>query len=129
MDTVDQRMLSFVSWYGEIPSEAKRLEDFEARQHAAVWIRRTLGKGIAGTYVIGYQLADHWWTVFFDRTHDWAPEGAENWRIEGYNGTSESWVREYYYWPMERRWRHPLYAEKGDDYGRHPRAKVTPPRA
>ena len=31
MDSIDRRMQSFVHWRGEVPLEAKRLEDFEAR--------------------------------------------------------------------------------------------------
>jgi hypothetical protein len=118
VDAVDQRMQAFVRWYGEVPSEAKLLEDFDAKRHAAVWVRRTVGNGIAGAYVVAYQLGGRWWTLFFDRTSDWAPEGAENWSIEAYSNTSASWIQEYYYWPAEGTWRHPLYVEKGADYGR-----------
>jgi hypothetical protein len=126
VDTVDQRMQAFVTWYGEVPLEAKRLEDFEARRHAHEWVRRTLGKGIAAMYVVGYQLNERWWTLFFDRIEGWAPEGAETWCIEAYNSAGKSWIEEYYYWPAERRWRHPLYVEKGDDYGRHIMAGTIP---
>ena len=96
-----------------------------SRTSRRVWVRRTLGKGIASTYAIGYQLNERWWTLFFDRTDARAPEGAENWCVEAYNDTGRSWAQAYYYWPAERRWRHPLYAEWGDDYGRYPVAATV----
>jgi hypothetical protein len=35
VDSIDHRMHAFVQWRGEVPPEAKRLEDFEAREHTA----------------------------------------------------------------------------------------------
>ena len=34
MDPIDRRMQSFVKWFGEVPVEAKRMHDFEAREHS-----------------------------------------------------------------------------------------------
>ncbi len=85
MDSIDHRMQSFVAWRGEVPSAAERLEDFDARKHAATWIRHNIGKGVAGVYVIGYALEVRWWSYFFERVDRCAPDGAEVWSIEAYN--------------------------------------------
>jgi hypothetical protein len=54
-------MHAFVQWRGEVPPEAKRLEDFEAREHTATWLRFNIGEGIAAGYVIGFQCGEAWW--------------------------------------------------------------------
>jgi hypothetical protein len=46
VDSIDLRMQSFVEWRCEVPLNAKRLEDFDARKHAATWIRHNIGKGV-----------------------------------------------------------------------------------
>jgi len=115
---IDRRMLSFVAWHGEIPAEATRLDEFSARAHAAPWIRRTIGRGVASNDVIGYELAGRWWTLFFERDATSAPEGAEAWWVEAYNHDGKGWANRYCYWPAEHRWRHALHAQHGDDYGR-----------
>jgi hypothetical protein len=115
-------MESFIAWNGEVPPEAKRLEDSDARTHAAPWIRRLIGKGLACTYVIGYALGQCWWTLCFEREkrhENVIPEGAESWRIEAYDHNGISWTSNYYYWPDENRWRHALYQSHGEHYGRH----------
>jgi hypothetical protein len=120
--TIDHRMESFIAWHGEVPPEAKRLEDFEARAHAASWIRRLIGKGIACSYVIGCQLGERWWTFCFERSERAEypiPEGAERWCVEAYKHDGQSWSENYYYWPAGRRWRHVRHAEFGKDFGRH----------
>ena len=120
MDSIDRRMESFVSWYGEVPPDARRIEDFEARKDAASWVRRNIGVGIVHGYVIGYKLYNRWWTVFFERIESPAPEGAEKWHLEGYSHTGLGWTSDYYFWPDLIRWRHELYQRGGDDYGRYP---------
>jgi hypothetical protein len=120
---IDERLRTFVAWNGEVPPEASRIDDAEAREHAATWIRRNLGDGVAGAYVIGYRLGERWWTLFFERTSDIYqpyPEGAERWHIEAYDDNGKSWVNNYYYWPAENRWRHVFYRLRGDDFGRYP---------
>jgi hypothetical protein len=119
MDTIDHRTQSFVAWHGEVPPEAKRVQDFEAREHAAMWIRRNIGKGVAGAHVIGYESGSSWWSLFFDRVDTFAPRGAEVWHVESYSHSGRSWSGRFYYWPAENRWRHVLYQRNGDDYGRH----------
>jgi hypothetical protein len=106
VDSIDQRMQSFVEWRGEVPLSAKRLEDFDARQHAATWIRHNIGKGVAGAYVICYAVEAMWWSYFFARVESCAPEGAEVWSIEAYNHEGSSWIGRFYYWPDVPRWRH-----------------------
>ena len=115
---VDDRLRSFVIWHGEVPVEATRVEDWAARAHTASWIRRTIGKGVAGSYVIGYGLADQWWTFFFDRERRPAPSGAESWYIEAYAHNGKSWTERFFYWPAADRWRHELHQQHGDDHGR-----------
>lgn len=120
--SIDHRMESFIAWHCQVPPEAKRLEDFEARTHGTPWIRRLIGKGLACTYVIGYALGQSWWTLCFERqkpNEDVTPEGAENWCIEAYDHSGITWTGQYYYWPAENRWRHALYQSCGENYGRH----------
>jgi hypothetical protein len=102
-------MQSFVAWRGEVPPEAKPLEDFEARAHAATWVRLNIGKGIAGAYVIGFQCGDTWWSYFFERiSRDEAPDGTESWRVEAYDSRGQSWRNDYLCCPSENRWTGPL---------------------
>lgn len=119
MDSIDERMHAFVAWHGEIPREAKRIEDYRAREHAVNWIRRNIGVGIVHSYVIGYELAERWWTLFAERIDTIAPDGAECWHIEAYNHNGKSWSSRFFYWPALTRWRHIRFLDDGDDYGRH----------
>ena len=105
MDSIDQRMQSFVAWHAQIPPEAKRLEDYEAKGHAAPWLRHHLGRGIVHSYVIGFQLEDRWWTLFFERASDAGMDGSERWWIEAYDHNGKSWSDLYYYLPTQRLWR------------------------
>lgn len=105
MDSIDRRMQSFVQWRAEVPPEAKRLEDFEARGHAAPWLRLNIGDGIAGAYVIGFQCGEAWWSYFFERINaPDVPEGAERWRVESYNSRGQSWIDDFLRWSPENRW-------------------------
>ncbi|MDB6105783.1 MAG: hypothetical protein JWO52_5782 [Gammaproteobacteria bacterium] len=105
MGLIDRRMQSFVQWRAEVPPEAKRLEDFEAREHTAAWLRFNLGEGIAGGYVIGFQCHTAWWSYFFEHIdRDDGPEGAERWVVEAYDSRGGSWTNEYLWWPSENRW-------------------------
>ena len=119
--SVDELMQSFVKWHGEVPPEANRIDDAEAREHAVPWIRRNIGVGIAHSYVIGYQLAVRWWSLFFEHSDSYAsnPQGSQRWHIEAYDHNGRSWVGNYYYWPEQDRWRHVFYELHGEDYGRH----------
>jgi hypothetical protein len=118
LESIDERMLAFVAWHGEVPCSAHRIEDHEARKHAATWIRRNVGER-AVSYIIAYALGDRWWTLFFDRVDSLAPEGAERWHVESYNHDGRSWAGDYYYWPATSRWRHVLHLYHGEGYGRH----------
>jgi len=105
VDSIDRRMQSFVEWYGEVPPDAKRLEDFDAREHAATWLRHNVGKGVAGAYVIAFQRGAAWWSYFFERIDQpGAPEGAERWRIEAYHSHGRSWTDDFMRWVSEDRW-------------------------
>jgi hypothetical protein len=113
VDSIDRRMLSFVTWHGEITPEATRLDELSARTHAVPWLRRTIGRGVAASHVIGYQLGKHWWTLFFERDPVNTPDGAEVWRIEAYDHSGSSWASSYHYWPAEHRWRHASHVHPG----------------
>jgi hypothetical protein len=104
LDPMNQRMQSFVERHGEIPREARRLQDREARNHATPWLRHHLGRGIVSGYVIGYQLGERWWTFFFERTSGAATDGAEQWWVEAYDCNGQSWSGNYYYLLRESRW-------------------------
>jgi hypothetical protein len=111
-------MRSFVAWYGEVPPGAARLEDADARCHAAGWIRRTLGKGVAGSYVIGFEAEDgQWWTLFFDRDVSHVV-GWEVWVVEAYAFDGTSWTNSFVYLPDEDRWLHATNPEPDGDSGR-----------
>ena len=112
MSTIDQRMESFVAHIGEVPPDARRLADFEARQHRAPWVRRVLGKGIC-SYVIGYTLADRWWTYCLERVPSAAPHASEDtlpaenveiWSVEAYDSSGRSWTRTYWYDSWDSHW-------------------------
>ncbi len=98
-------MRSFVKWCGEVPGEARRIEEFEANQHAVTWIRRNVGLGIAYAYVIGFQADTRWWTLFFDRIDEAGAEDLELWKIESYSNAASSWVDYFRYRPSSGRWR------------------------
>ncbi len=97
-------MRSFVKWYGEVPDEARRIEEFEANEHAAPWIRRNVGLGIAYAYVIGFQADTRWWTLFFDRIEEAGGEDLELWKIESYSNAAPSWVAQFRYRPRSGQW-------------------------
>lgn len=105
MDSVDERMLRFVEWHGEIPREARRIEDHEAKTHATPWLRHHLWRGIVKGYVIGFQLEERWWTLIFERDVNSRADGSEQWWIEAYENNGKSWSRQYCYTPEERQWR------------------------
>jgi hypothetical protein len=104
--TVDHRMESFVTVFGDVPPEAHRLDDSEARHHGATWIRRLLGKGIACQYVIAYQHRERWWTFCFEREPDPAveTEADELWTIEAYDSTGRSWCDIFRFDPLASIW-------------------------
>ena len=93
--SVDHRMKSLVACFGDVPAEARRLGDAEAREHGATWVRRLIGKGIAGQYVIAYEHAERWWTFCFEReldpTLDTGTGDAELWTVESYDSEGRSW--------------------------------------
>jgi hypothetical protein len=104
--TVDHRMESFVALFGDVPPEAHRLDDSEARHHGATWIRRLLGKGIACQYVIAYQQGERWWTFCFERFSDPRAEtdDDERWTIEAYDSTGRSWSDIFRFDPPASLW-------------------------
>ena len=126
--SIDALIQSFIAWHGEVPSEASRIDDAAAREHAASWIRRIIGDGVVHSYVIGYQMGERWWTLFFESTTNYQPYpgGAQRWHIEAYDYNGRSWIGNYYYWPHKNRWRHVFYERYGDDYGRHPSSVISP---
>jgi hypothetical protein len=104
--TVDRRMESFVTAFGSVPPEARRLDDAEARDHWATWIRRLLGKGIAGQYVIAYQHEERWWTFCFERELEplLSTEDDEVWTVEAYDSTGQSWCHTFRFDPHFSVW-------------------------
>jgi hypothetical protein len=99
-------MESFATSFGCVPSEARRLEDSAAREHEATWIRRILGKGIAGQYVIGYQLGDRWWTFCFERDVRHIAETGDDelWAVEAYDSLGRSWCDTFRFDPDNALW-------------------------
>lgn len=69
MHSIDERMLAFVAWHGEIPPEAEIIADFRARQDA-IWILRLIS-GRSVDYVVGLALAERWWAL---RGRGWSVE-------------------------------------------------------
>jgi hypothetical protein len=114
--TVDHRMESFVALFGRLPAGAQRLQDFECREHVASWLRRLLGKGIAGNYVIAYVRGDEWWTFCFDRQTSPAdlPDTDEPWLIEAYDSSGQSWSDIFHYVSDSGRWYRPRPSERLD---------------
>jgi hypothetical protein len=108
--TLDERMERFVADFGRVPPEARRLEDFEARNHEATWIRRLLGQGISCNYVIAYAHESQWWTFCFTREQEQRAEAsgqAEVWLVEAYDSTGHSWSDTFAYAPIAGRWYRP----------------------
>jgi hypothetical protein len=103
--TIEQRMQDLVVTFGDVPPGARKLEDYEARQHQDIWIQRLVGEGITCNYVVGYQLNDRWWTFCFDRRED-APEdrNSELWVVEAYDSDGGSWRRTFQYSPTLEKW-------------------------
>jgi hypothetical protein len=101
VNTIDHRMESFIARFGEIPAEARRLSDAEARTHTAPWIQRVLGKGLACAYVSGYVVANDWWTFCFERGKAAEPGrgNAEVWTVEAYDSRGVGWCERFNYWP------------------------------
>lgn len=101
---VEDKLLAFVRWHGEIPPDAHRITDDEAAMHSASWVRRNLGVGTVSAYVIGFELGDSWWTLFFDRMREASATSiVEVWKIDSYNNRGPSWERRFWYWP-DGRW-------------------------
>jgi hypothetical protein len=112
--TVDHRMESFVAAFGNVPPGARRLDDAEARDHWATWIRRLLGKGIACQYVIAYQQGELWWTFCFERELDRElpveddelpiDDDDELWTVEAYDSAGHSWRHTFRFDPHLSAW-------------------------
>lgn len=102
---IEQRMEDFVTVFGDVPRSARKLEDYEARHHSDTWIQRLLGKGLACHYVIGYQLADTWWTFCFDRRDTSNAGDEEVWVVEAYDSAGTSWRGNFLYRPSLAQWR------------------------
>jgi hypothetical protein len=101
---IEDKLLSFVAWHGEIPPDARRITAEEAATHRAQWVRRNLSVGTVSAYVIGFESGDSWWTLFFDRIRETSATGVvEVWKINGYNSRGPSWERRFWYWP-DGRW-------------------------
>jgi hypothetical protein len=104
--TIEQRMDDFVACFGGVPRGARKLADYEARQHHDIWIQRLVGEGLACHYVVAYYLDDKWWTFCFDRKDEAADEGEEElWVIEAYDSRGASWRDSFLYSPSLVRWR------------------------
>src|SRR5262245_31060144 len=96
--TVEQRMESFVTSFGDVPATARKLQDYDARNHRDMWVQRLLGEGIVCHYVIGYTVEDQWWTFCFDRNDEASIEGEEErWIVESYDSLGGSWRHSFTY--------------------------------
>jgi hypothetical protein len=118
---MEERMTSFVAWHGEVPPEATRLDDFQARKLAATGVRGLVPTPAGDGEAIGFALAERWWTVSFvhnEQCDYTTPPGAENWLVEGHDAFGGLWTSNYFYWPQQSRWRHIFYEFFGADYGR-----------
>ena len=121
-DSSDRRFLSFIAWHGEVPREATRLEEAEARERASKWVPQKSADFKAQGRLFVYELGARWWLVLFERAGGQdPPKDAENWFIESY-AHDNSWGSNYFYWPAEDRWRSCLYEFRGENYGRRPQA-------
>jgi hypothetical protein len=129
--TVDHRMQSLVAAFGNVPADARRLQDAEAQEHGATWIRRMLGKGIACHYVIAYQHGERWWSFCFEREPELSPTtpDGEVWTVEAYDSDGKSWCGTFQFHSQLSLWeRRPDlpeasaqregYRYNGDDCGR-----------
>jgi hypothetical protein len=127
--TIDHRMESFAALFGGLPHEGRRLQDFECQEHSACWIRRLIGKGIAGNYVIAYVHGDEWWTFCFDRqtTEEYAHEEDEVWLVEAYDSSGSSSSEIFHYVPDAGRWYRPRRSTPAVTNTEQPRA-ATPTR-
>lgn len=106
--SIDQRLTDFVIQFGGIPPAARKLEDYQARDHSSPWIQRLLGEGVACHYVMVYQLGEEWWTFCFDR-REYLERGEEEcWIIEAYSFDGTSWRETALYDAAHGEWQHPL---------------------
>lgn len=96
MNSIDQRLEDFVAQFGEVPVTARKLEDYEARDHRNPWIQRLLGEGIVGQFVLVYQLEERWWTFCFDRREHTGVD-AQTWTVEAYRSDGLSWQDTFLY--------------------------------
>ena len=104
--TIDDRMQRFITQFGNLPSGARPLHDFDARQHGAKWVQRLLGKGVACSYVIGYQHADRWWTWFFERrSANSNAAHCEVWIVESYDSSGGGSSHAYCFLPRSGFWK------------------------
>jgi hypothetical protein len=103
--TIEERMEEFVALFGDVPRDAHKLQDYEARHHQDTWVQRLVGEGIACHYVMGYQLDDIWWTFCFDH-REGAPEASDDefWVVEAYDSDGGSWCQGFLYSPASMRW-------------------------
>jgi hypothetical protein len=115
------RFQSFVAWYGEVPSDAKRLETAQALECATTWHpeRFRNDRKLHG-YLCAYQLGARWWTLLFERDYtNSAPSNAENWWIESYSQDGNASASNYFYWLAHDSWLHFLHEFRGTNYGRY----------
>jgi len=102
--SLEERFEDLIALFGDVPRAARRLEDYQARQHQDIWVQRLVGTGISCQYVIGYQLGNQWWTFCFDR-RDEVPNGEdEHWVVEAYDSEGGSWCRGFRYSPISMTW-------------------------
>jgi hypothetical protein len=104
--TIQQRMEDLVACFGGVPRGARKLEDYEARQHHDIWIQRMVGEGLACHYVVAYHLDHEWWTFCFDRRDESEHEGEDElWVVEGYDSSGRSWRDGFLYRAASGKWR------------------------
>ena len=106
LTSIDSRMELFARQFGDLPEQATRLSDHEAREHRAFWIRRVLGKGLGSTYVIGYIHEDEWWTWCFEPvvSNTQLQPGLTQWRVERYDSSGRSATGLFCFDRVQLRW-------------------------
>jgi hypothetical protein len=99
-------MTEFVACFGGLPRGARKLEDYEAKQHEDIWVQRLIGEGVICHYVIGYHLDNRWWTFCFDRREE-AMDDRDNelWVVEAYDSQGVSSRDAFLYSPSSGKWR------------------------
>jgi hypothetical protein len=99
--SIEVRLHEFVAAFGDVPPQARRLEDHQAKLHRDLWVQRLVGEGIACHHVVCYHFEIHWWTFCFDHRDQPKSDGLddlqEHWIVEAYDSRGGSWRASFLY--------------------------------